>query len=58
MRSTLGCVLAVYEGVIFFAVGIGMGKGKFDVFVFDVNDWVKGGFFGDFVIEKIEQTAT
>ena len=35
-----------------------MGKGKFDVFIFDVNHRIKGGLFGDFMIEQIEQTAT
>lgn len=45
--AALGGVLAVDEGVDFFAVAAAVGEGAFDVVAFEVDDGVEG-FFGEF----------
>ena len=41
MRSTLCCVLTVYERIIILTVSSSVRKGNFNVFIFNVDNWIK-----------------
>ena len=57
MRTSLGGMLTVDEGVIFFSVLSGMREGDFDVFPFQVDDRVKSRC-RHIVVQKVYQTIT
>ena len=56
MCTSLGGMLTVDKGVIFFSVLSGMREGDFDVFPFQVDDRVKSGC-RHVVIQKVYQTV-
>ena len=41
VRATLGGVLAIDEGVEFFAITCAVGEGHLDVGAVDMNDWIE-----------------
>ena len=53
MRTALGGVLTVNEGIIFFTVRIGVCESQFYIVVLDMNNRVEGGFGGYFVFEQV-----
>ena len=57
MGSALGGVLAVYEGIVFLAILVGMGKGYLDVFALHVDNLIEA-LIGHIVRKKILQTMT
>ena len=57
VSTSLGGVLTVDEGVIFFSVLSGVGEGYFDVFSFQVDDRVEAGC-RHVVIQQVYKTVT
>ena len=56
MRTALCGVLSVYERIIFLSILVGMRKGYFDVFPFQVDDVIKP-LAGHVVFQKVFQTV-
>jgi len=56
VRSAQGCVLSVDEGVVLFAILIGVGKGYFDVFAMQMDNGVKF-LRRHTVFEKVHQSV-
>ena len=57
MSTSLGSMLPVDEGVIFFSVLSGMCKSNFDVFSFQVDDRIESGC-RHIVVQQVYQTVT
>ena len=57
MRTALCGVLSVYERIVFFSILIGMRKGNFDVFSFQVDDVIKS-LTGHIIFQEVLQTMT
>lgn len=56
MRTSLSRVLTVHKGIIFFSVLIGMRKGYFNVFSFQVYDVIQP-FGGHIVFQQVFQSV-